>query len=327
MEFKDYYQIIGVPKTASDDEIKRAYRKLARKYHPDVSKEAGAEAKFKEINEAYEVLKDPEKRKAYDQLGMNWKAGQQFNPNDFDFSQFKDFQGFRGFQGFQGETQDFGDFFESLFGGGRTTRRGGRRSRYQPMPQEGEDLRVEMQLDLKDAYHGATKTVDLRVPEVSSEGYLTEAPKTLKIKIPAGVADGQQIRLSGQGGPGLYGGQPGDLYIKIHLRPHPLYRVEGKNLYLKMPIAPWEAALGTTVNVPTLSGELSVKIPAGAHSGQKLRLKDKGLPGKTEKGALFLELEIQTPKAETEEQSKAYENLAHCFNFNPRNNKKFYESN
>jgi curved DNA-binding protein len=312
MEFKDYYKILGVEKSASTDEIKRAYRKLARKYHPDVNKEdPNAETKFKEINEASQVLLDPEKRKAYDQMGMNWKAGQQFNPNDFDFSQFKDFHGFQGFQENTGGGQDFGDFFESLFGGGR--RGSQRQHRYQPRPQQGEDVHVSMSLDLYDAFHGAEKSIQVKVPEATPYGDWHEVPKTLKIKIPAGITEGQQIRLTGQGSPGVNGGQPGDLYLKIHLMPHELYRVEGKDIYLTVPITPWEAALGASITVPTLGGQVNVKVAPGAKTGQKLRLKDKGLPSKTEAGSQYLVLEIQTPKAETDEQKSAYEALAKQF--------------
>ena len=315
MEFKDYYHIIGVKKDASEDDIKRAYRKLARKYHPDVSKEPGAEAKFKEVNEAYDVLKDPEKRKAYDQLGANWKAGQQFNPNEFDFSKFKDFQGFQGFHAEQG-AENFSDFFESLFGG--SMRGQGRQRRYQPRSQEGEDLHVSMTLSLQEAYQGEVKTLELLVPQLNAHQQWQEVPKTLKVRIPAGVAEGQQIRLNGQGAAGVHGGKPGDLYIKIHLTPHPLFRVEGKDLHLSVPLAPWEAALGASITVPTLSGALTVKVPSGAHTGQKLRLKDKGLLGKPEGGALYLELQIQTPKAETPVQKEMYEKMASAFDFNPR---------
>ena len=312
MEFKDYYQTMGVDKKASDADIKKAYRKLARKYHPDVSKEAGAEAKFKEINEAYDVLREPEKRKAYDQLGANWKAGQQFDPNGFDYSQFKDYQGFQGFQG-QGAQGDFGDFFENLFGGGR-----GRQRQHRPRAQHGEDLHVTIQLDVEDAFAGASKTLQIMVPEVTPEGYMTEAPKTLKVKIPAGIADGQQIRLSGQGAAGINGGSTGDLYIKVHLNPHERFRVEGKDVYVALPITPWEAALGNSLTAPTLGGELQVKIPAGTKSGQKLRLKGKGMPSKTEAGDEYLELMIQTPKAETDEQKALYEQMEKVFNFDPR---------
>ncbi len=310
MEFKDYYQTMGVSKTATDDEIKKAYRKLARKYHPDVSKEPGAEAKFKEVNEAYDVLKDPEKRKAYDQLGANWKAGQQFDPNGFDFSQFKDFQGFQGFHG-GSENADFGDFFEHLFGGGRGGHRGATHRRTRA--QHGEDLHVSMPVALSDAFHGVEKTVNLTVPEVSSEGYIEEVPKTLKIKIPAGILEGQQIRLTGQGAPGLNGGHPGDLYIKVHLKEDPNFRLEGKHIYSVLNLTPWQAGLGASVEASILGGNIQVKIPAGAKSGQKLRLKGKGMPHKTEAGDHFLEIMIQTPKAETEQQRQFYEEMAKVF--------------
>lgn len=321
MEFKDYYQTMGLEKTASADDIKKTYRKLARKYHPDVSKEPGAEAKFKEINEAYEVLKDPEKRKAYDQMGANWRGGQEFNPNDFDFSQFgfggaqAGAGGFHGFQG--GAGGDFSDFFESLFGGGGGPHRraGGRR----PRAARGEDAHVTMDLTLEDAFSGVTKTIQFSLTEPAADGRMQAVPKTLKVKIPAGVSNGQQIRLVGQGAAGAHGGPAGDLYIKMHLKPHALFRVHERDIQLDVPIAPWEAALGVSIEVPTLSGLVTVKIPAGARSGQKLRLKDKGFKSKNETGAQFLILQIQTPPVETDEQKKAYEQMQKTFSaFHPR---------
>ena len=317
MEFKDYYQTMGLEKSASAEDIKRTYRKLARKYHPDVSKEPGAEAKFKEINEAYEVLKDPEKRKAYDQMGANWRGGQEFNPNDFDFNQFGFGGGHAGAGGFQGGAGgDFSDFFESLFGGGGGGRRaGGRR----PRAVRGEDAHVTMDLTLEDAFSGITKTIQFALAEATADGRMREVPKTLKVKIPAGVSNGQQIRLTGQGAAGAHGGPAGDLYIKIHLKAHALFRLHERDIQLDVPIAPWEAALGTSVEVPTLSGSVTVKIPAGARSGQKLRLKDKGFKSKNETGAQFLILQIQTPLAETDEQKKIYEQMQQTFlTFNPR---------
>jgi len=321
MEFKDYYQTMGLEKTASAEDIKRTYRKLARKYHPDVSKEPGAEAKFKEINEAYEVLKDPEKRKAYDQMGANWRGGQEFNPNDFDFSQFgfgAGHAGAGGFHGFQGGAGgDFSDFFESLFSGGGVGggRAGGRRQR----AARGEDSHVTMELSLEDAFSGITKTIQFSMAEATPDGRMKEVPKTLKVKIPAGVSNGRQIRLTGQGASGVHGGPAGDLYIKIHLKAHVLFRVHERDIQLDVPITPWEAALGTSIEVPTLVGSVTVKIPAGARSGQKLRLKDKGFKSKNETGAQFLILHIQTPPAETDEQKKFYAGMQQTFStFNPR---------
>lgn len=312
MEFKDYYQTMGLAKDASAEDIKRTYRKLARKYHPDVSKEPAAEAKFKEINEAYEVLKDPKKRAAYDQMGANWRGGQEFNPNDFDFSQFTGQQGFGGFQGSQGaEGGDFSDFFESLFGGRRSARK--------PRATRGEDAHVTMDISLEDAFSGITKTIQFSLAERTADGHLQQVAKTLKVKIPAGVLEGQQIRLAGQGASGTHGGPAGDLYIKIHFKAHPLFHVSHRDIYLDVPIAPWEAAIGASIDVPTLSGFVTVKIQAGSRSGQKLRLKDKGLKGKAETGAQFLTLQIQTPPAETEEQKKLYEEMQKQFvTFQPR---------
>jgi curved DNA-binding protein len=309
MEFKDYYKIMGVTKDASAEEIKKTYRKLARKYHPDVSKEAGAETKFKDVNEAYDVLKDPEKRKAYDQMGSQWQGGQQFNPNDFDFNQFKDYQGFQG-NSMGGGGEEFGDFFEHLFGGRQRTKRS--------RAVNGENAHVTMHIGLEDAFSGTTKTIHFTLNEPGADGQMHQVPKTLKIKIPAGVMEGQQIRLTGQGSKGINGGQVGDLYIKIHLKPHQLFHIENRDIYLTVPITPWEAGLGASIDVPTLAGNVNVKIPAGTRSGQKLRLKDKGLKGKTETGSQFLELQIQAPKAETDEQKQLYQKMQELFNFNPR---------
>lgn len=317
MEYKDYYQIMGVGREASPDDIKRAYRKLARKYHPDVSKEKDAEARFKDVNEAYEVLKDPEKRKAYDQFGNQWQAGQQFNPNDFDFSQFQQFNGGQGFQQgtYQGGTGDFSDFFESLFGGRQGFSQQRRRS---PRPQEGEDLHTDISISLEEAYHGLNKTLQLRVPAQDASGHWHEEDKILNVKIPAGVKDGQQIRLAGQGAQGMYGGANGDLYLKIHLKEHPLYRVVERDIHLNVPIAPWEAALGAEIRVPTLGGMVDVKIPANAKTGQKMRLRGRGLSGK-EVGDQYLILQIQTPAAGTEAERELYQNMAKQFaNFFPR---------
>ena len=253
MEFKDYYKIMGVPRDASQDEIKRAYRKLARKYHPDVSKEPQAEARFKELGEAYEVLKDPEKRVAYDRLGTNWKADQEFRPPPdwnagFEFSQ----QGFTG-----GDASQFSDFFESLFGRGfraEQTRRGGeahggRGGAFFHAP--GEDRYARIMIDLEDSYHGATRTISLQVPEVDAEGHVSTREHKLNVVIPRGIRPRQYIRLAGKGAPGHGQGKAGDLYLEIEFRPHPIYRVDENDVYLDLPVAPWEAALGATVTVPT----------------------------------------------------------------------------
>ncbi|VAW76507.1 DnaJ-class molecular chaperone CbpA [hydrothermal vent metagenome] len=311
MEFKDYYKIIGVERDATQDQIKRAYRKLARKYHPDVSKEADAEERFKEVGEAYEVLKDPEKRAAYDQLGANWKAGHDFNPPpDWD-------AGFEfGGGGYTtGDGADYSDFFESLFGqrfgGGRSGRpRGGFHAR-------GEDHHAKVLIDLEDAFRGATRAITLRHPELDESGHVVNREHTLNVKIPKGVREGQRIRLSGQGAPGMGDGPAGDLYLEIGFNPHPLYRVEGRDLYLDLPVAPWEAALGATVKTPTPGGPVDLKIPAGTRSGQKLRLKGRGIPGKPP-GDIFVIPQITLPPADDEAAKALYQKMEQELAFNPR---------
>ncbi|RMD69392.1 MAG: J domain-containing protein [Gammaproteobacteria bacterium] len=299
MEYKDYYKILGVSRDATQEEIKRAYRKLARKYHPDVSKEPNAEERFKEIAEAYEVLKDPEKRAAYDQLGTH-RPGEEFRPPPGWEEQF-------GFGGAEG----FGDIFETLFGFGRPRERaGGFRMR-------GQDEHAKILISLEDAYHGATKTITLQVPEMEPNGRVVTRTRTLQVRIPRGITPGQQIRLPGQGAPGIGGGPHGDLYLEIDFQPHPLYRVEGKDIYLDLPITPWEAALGAKVKVPTLGGPVEVKIPPGARSGQKLRLKGRGLPGHPP-GDQYVVLQIVTPPATTEKEKAFYRKMAQEMPFNPR---------
>jgi curved DNA-binding protein len=312
MKFKDYYQIMGVPRTASQDEIKRAYRKLARKYHPDVSKERDAEARFKEIGEAYEVLKDPGKRPAYDQLGQNWKAGQDFTPppnwntGNFEFRT-------RGFSG--ADADGFSDFFENLFGGG--VFRAGRGAQGAGFAMRGEDQHAKIQISLEEAYHGATRTIQVSTPESDQYGNVVRKTRSLQVRIPPGVAQGQQIRLAGQAGTGVGGGPAGDLYLEIDLLPHRLYQVEGKDIYLNLPLAPWEAALGATLTVPTLGGKVELKIPPGSQSGQKLRLKGRGLPGKPP-GDQYVVLQIVLPKAGTEKEREIYQQMARTMPFNPR---------
>jgi len=275
MRFKDYYQVMGVARDASQEDIKRAYRKLARKYHPDVSKEKDAEEKFKELQEAHEVLKDPEKRAAYDQLGANWRQGQDFRPPP-DWG--KGFEYSRGGGEAPGE---FSDFFSELFGErspfGRSTRGGGRAGR--GFSAAGQDHVARVEIDLEDAFRGGTRTIELRSPEMTADGHVVVKPRTLRVSIPAGVTDGQQIRLAGQGSPGIGGGPSGDLFLEVSIRPHRLFKAEGRDVTLTLPVAPWEAALGENVSVPTLGGSVDMKLPAGARAGQKLRLRGRGLPG------------------------------------------------
>ena len=309
MEFKDYYQIIGVPRDATLDEIKRAYRKLARKYHPDVSKEADAEARFKEVGEAYEVLKDPEKRAAYDQLGANWKAGQEFRPPP-GWDQGFEFHG----GGFTGAGSfGFSDFFESLFGRG-FAQGGGSRGAFNT---RGEDSHAKVLIDLEDAYHGATRTLTLKHTEIGSDGRPQVKERMLKVRIPKGVHPGQHIRLAGQGDPGMGRGAAGDLYLEVALRPHGLYQVEGRDVYFDLPVAPWEAALGATVKAPTPTGAVDLKIPAGSANGRKLRLKGRGIPG-SPAGDLYAVVTIALPPADSEAAKAAYQEMARTLNFNPR---------
>ncbi len=313
MEYKDYYKVLGVERDASQDEIKKAYRKLARKYHPDVSKESDAEARFKEVGEAYEVLKDPEKRAAYDQLGANWKAGADFNPPP-DWDAGFEFTG-GGYT--SGDAGDYSDFFENLFSQGYSqgySRSGGSRRSYSA---RGEDSHAKVMIDLEDAYAGSTRTITLRHPELDESGHVVNRERTLNVKIPKGVKEGQKIRLSGQGAPGIGGGPAGDLYLEIAFNPHPLYRIDGRDLYLDLPIAPWEAALGATVKVPTPSGAVDLKIPPNTRTGQKLRLKGRGIPGK-QPGDIYVIPKIVLPPGDSDKAKELYEKMKQELDFNPR---------
>ncbi|MEJ2651678.1 MAG: DnaJ C-terminal domain-containing protein [Gammaproteobacteria bacterium] len=309
MEFKDYYQILGVARDATQDEIKRAYRKLARKYHPDVSKEADAEARFKEVGEAYEVLKDPEKRTAYDQLGADWKAGQEFHPPP-GWNQGFEFHGggFTGAEGFE-----FSDFFESLFGRGFA--QGGRgRTAFHA---RGNDSYAKVLVDLEDCYRGATHALTLKHTEIAVDGRPHVKERTLKVRIPKGVYQGQRIRLAGQGDPGMGQGGAGDLYLEVVLRPHALYRTEGRDVSLTLPVAPWEAALGASVKAPTPGGIVDLKIPPESANGRKLRLRGRGIPGNPA-GDLYVVLDIALPRADNEAAKQAYRDMARTLDFNPR---------
>lgn len=307
MEFKDYYATLGLDRGASQDDIKQAYRKLARKYHPDVSKEAGAEGRFKEVAEAYEALHDPQRRAAYDEAGRQHAAGQDFRragrgANGFSFSG----------HGFD-DSMANSDFFESLFGGRAQRPR-------PPFAQAGEDQHAKVSIDLEDAYLGARRHLSLRVPVAGPQGQVSMQERELDVAIPAGVREGQQLRLAGQGSPGVRGGPAGDLYLEISFKPNAQFRAEGRDIYLDLRLAPWEAALGAEVSAPTPDGSVRLSVPPGSTSGRKLRLKGKGLPS-SPPGDLYVVLTIALPPADTEEARRAYLTLADSFaSFNPREN-------
>ena len=301
MKYQDYYKILGVSRDADETEIKKAYRKLARRYHPDVNKDADAEDKFKEVNEAYEVLKDSDNRQAYDRFGADWKHGQQF-----------DGAGFGGFGGggystgnFSGG--DFSDFFESIFGGGFQQQG----APFQQVKRRGADQQLKLDISLEEAYNGGPKTIQFAMSPGASE------PKKLKINIPSGVSQGQKIRLAKQGQASPNGGEPGDLYLEMNILPHPLYRLDQRDVILRLPITPWEAAEGARLKVPTLAGDVELTIKPGMQSGQKMRLKGKGMPG-SDAGDQFVEIMIQTPPAEDDEARQFYRDMKAQFDFNPR---------
>jgi curved DNA-binding protein len=325
MEYKDYYQVLGVARTATQDEIKRAYRKLARKFHPDVSKEPNAEERFKEVQEAYEVLKDEQKRAAYDQLGANWQNGQQFRPPpdwgsgfEFDGAEFGGRTRGGRFRGGFGGAEDagFSDFFSSLFGAGSPFGARGARGG-DGHAARGQDHHARLDITLEEAYAGGAKVVELAHPEVTPDGHVTMRRRTLRVTLPAGVADGQVIRLAGQGAAGAGGATAGDLYLQVRLRPHPRFEVDGRDVTTTLPLAPWEAALGATVSVPTLGGPVEVRVPANARAGQKLRLRGRGLPG-TPPGDQYVRLQIVLPPADTPRARELYEQMSRELAFDPR---------
>jgi curved DNA-binding protein len=314
--FRDYYEVLGVPRDASEEDIRRAYRKLARQYHPDVSKEPDAEDRFKEISEAYEVLRDQEKRARYDQLGSNWKAGQ-------DVSGAEGFQGFEGFEGFDrggfGDVRvdfggtgfgggDFSDFFDSMFGAGRRGGGGGRRGGgFNGFSARGSDQEATLELSLQEAAAGGRKRISL------GDG------RDYEVEIPPGVRDGQRIRLAGEGGAGPGGGPTGDLFLRVRVRPDPRFRVEGRDLYVDLPVTPWEAALGASAEVPTLAGTSRVKVPAGSSCGRRLRLRGEGMPGpRGQQGDLYATVQIKVPKRLSKQEREAFERLAEVSSFDPR---------
>lgn len=303
MKYKDYYEILGVKRDASADEIKKAYRKLARQYHPDVSKDPQGEAKFKDLSEAYKALKDPEAREAYDRLGRH-RPGEDFRPPpDWGHQQFGDGQ-------FAYEDIDLSDLFAGLRGGGQ---RGGK------FPIPGQDYEVTAPITIEDAWRGTELNLNLSVPEYDGRGGVRRVPLAFKARIPKGVTDGERLRLPGKGGKGLNGGPNGSLYLTIALQPHPIYRATGHDLYLDLPLAPWEAALGASVEVPTLAGAVRLKVPAGTNTGQKLRLARRGLPKRGEgEGDLFAIVQIVVPAVPTEREKELFKELADASTFNPR---------
>ncbi len=313
MEYKDYYAVMGVARDATQDEIKRAYRKLARQYHPDVNKQSDAEAKFKELGEANEVLKDPEKRAAYDRLGANWKKGQDFQPPPDWNTGYE-----TGGPGFGGQdTGEQSDFFESLFRRG-FARQQANAAGAQGYHAHGQDSHAKIQISLEEAYHGGARRVTLQMPQVDADGHVVLREHPIEFTIPRGVRAGQRIRLAGQGGPGMGEGQRGDLYLEVEFLPHPHYRVDKHDVYLDLPVAPWEAALGAVIEVPTPSGTVELTVPAGSAEGRKLRLKGRGIPGKTP-GDFYFVLKIAVPPADSEAEKTSYRAMAQTFaSFNPR---------
>jgi curved DNA-binding protein len=308
MKYKDYYEVLGLERTATQDDIKRSYRKLARKYHPDLSKHDDAEDRFKELGEAYEVLKDPEKRAAYDRLGSEWQTGQDFQPppnwdEGFEFSgrgEHADAQG------------NLDDFFETLFGGAHRAH-----PRAGPSPAMGQDHHAKVVIDLEDAYRGAQRSISLQMPVVDTQGRVALQSRTLNVSIPKGVRAGQHLRLAEQGGAGAAGGPAGDLFLEIAFREHPRFHVDGRDVSIDLPVAPWEAALGAHVTVPTPDGAVEMTIPKASVGGRRLQLKGKGIPG-TPAGDLYVVLNIVLPPADNEPARAAYDAMRQAFNFDPR---------
>jgi curved DNA-binding protein len=303
--FQDYYEALGVSRDATADEIRQAYRKLARTYHPDVNKERDAEDRFKQISEAYDVLRDPDKRERYDRFGSNWRAGQDVSGA----SGFED--AFRAGDGFGDARVDFGDsgfsdFFENVFG--RRRGAGGGRAGFDGFSMRGNDREAVLELALEEAARGGKRWLSL------GDG------RSLEVDIPRGVRDGQRIRLAGEGGAGAGGGPPGDLFLRVRLKPHPRFRVEGRDLYADLAVSPWEAALGAQVPVPTLEGNAQVKVPSGSSSGRRLRLRGQGLPGSggAQAGDLYVILTIRVPKKLTKKERELFERLASVSKFDPR---------
>lgn len=312
MKFQDYYEVLGVARDASAEQIKKAFRKLARKYHPDVSKEADAEARMKTINEANTVLSDPERRAAYDRLGQEWQGGEDFRPPPDWGAQFESAS--RGFSA--DEAAQFSDFFSQLFGGASANGGFGAHTRRRPH-RRGEDHHAQVVLDIEDAFTGPTRQLTLHLPQRDAQGRVSSATRTLNVRIPVGVREHQVIRLAGQGAPGSGGQPPGDLLLEVRFRPHDRLRVDGRDLHLRLPVAPWEAALGAVVAVDLPGGSLKVRIPEGAQGGQQLKVRGRGIPG-APPGDLLLELQVVLPAADTPQARALYETMARELAFDPR---------
>lgn len=314
MQFKDYYDTLGVKPDATPDEIKRAYRKLARKYHPDVTNDADTEALFKDASEAYEVLKDPEKRRTYDQVGQSAGDGSGFQPPP-GWEQGYQFSDGGAPGGGASSGPEFSDFFETLFRRGGTRTQGGG---FQGFSQQaGADQHARLELDLEDVFSGPTRVLTLRMPELDDTGRVVMRDRNISVSIPKGISAGQHIRLKGQGMPPIGVAPAGDLFLEVAFAPHPVFEVDGRDLHLTLPVTPWEAALGGKVAMPTPGGAVDIKVPQNARSGQKLRLKGRGLPGRPP-GDLFARLEIVNPPVKTEEGRAFFEKMAREMQFDPR---------
>jgi curved DNA-binding protein len=323
VQYKDYYEILGISRDASKDEIQRAYRKLARKFHPDLNKEAGSEEKFKEINEAYEVLKDPAKREKYDQFGSNWQQGDNFQPpprwqyrSDFGRGQ----QGTEESFFWSSDGGQYSDFFEALFGGRfHENVKGAQGGRPFSINRRGSDHEAVLRIPLEEAFRGGTKTITMQSTGPGLDGNPSSREKRYDVKIPPGIMPGQKIRLSGQGGKGSGSGGSGDLYLKVEIEPHPRFRLEGHDLYTELAITPWEAALGAQIDVQTLDETVTLKVPPGTQSGQKLRLRAKGMPNvKGRRGDLYAVMKIKVPKKLSKKERQLFEELSKVSSFNPR---------
>lgn len=317
LKFKDYYETLGVARTASHDEIRKAYRRLARKFHPDVNKSPEAEGKFKEIAEAYEVLGDQQKRKRYDEFGTSYHAGDEFHPppgwEEASYQFYGEPRGTRGEPPASGFTQDdlggFSDFFETLFGGRGMQAAFGRA--------RGEDHEARITISLEEAFHGGKKSIGLQTVRLDEQGRVHRQTRNYNVQIPPGTVDGMKIRLSGQGGAGPAGGPTGDLYLHVSIAPHPVFKWSGKNLEITLPVAPWEAVLGAKATVPTMAGKAALTIPPGTQSGQRFRLRGRGFPGR-QPGDLFITVQIVVPGALSASERKLFEELAKVSTFRPR---------